>query len=114
VVIERQAVTALQVDLNGAAMDGEVLPEEVTSAIADPVNEALTNVRKHTGVDRAVVRAVPVPDGVVMTVLDHGQGFGPGRGRARPWDPGVPGGPHARGGRQGPHRDRARGGNLGA
>jgi signal transduction histidine kinase len=84
-VIERQAATGLQIDLNSAAMEDEVLPEEVTSAIADAVNEALTNVRKHAGVTSAVVRAAPARDGVVVTVLDHGRGFdaaavGPGLG----------------------------------
>jgi signal transduction histidine kinase len=45
--------------------------------LADAAHEALTNVVKHAGVDRAVVRAATVDDGTRVTVRDHGQGFDP-------------------------------------
>jgi signal transduction histidine kinase len=76
-VVEHHAAAGLQVDLNAAGMGQQAVGEEVAGALAGAVNEALTNVRKHAGVSRAVVRAVRGDDGVTVTVLDQGGGFDP-------------------------------------
>jgi signal transduction histidine kinase len=44
-------------------------------AIEGAVGEALENVRRHAGTDRAVVRLVESPGRVVVTVSDSGAGF---------------------------------------
>jgi signal transduction histidine kinase len=44
-------------------------------ALVAAAREALTNVIKHAGTDRAVVRAATRPDGVSVTIRDHGKGF---------------------------------------
>jgi signal transduction histidine kinase len=57
-------------------------PPAVTAALVGATREALTNVAKHAGTGRAVVRAVSRRDGVEVTVRDHGCGFDPGAERA--------------------------------
>jgi signal transduction histidine kinase len=57
-------------------------PPAVTAALVGATREALTNVAKHAGTGRAVVRAVSRPEGVEVTVRDHGGGFDPGAERA--------------------------------
>jgi signal transduction histidine kinase len=52
-------------------------PPPVTAALVGATREALANVAKHAGSGRAVVRAVSRPDGVEVTVRDHGRGFDP-------------------------------------
>jgi signal transduction histidine kinase len=44
-------------------------------ALCGAVTEALTNVRKHAGVDRASVTVRSAPGEVVVTIIDHGVGF---------------------------------------
>src|SRR6266498_2950954 len=53
-------------------------PTAVAAALVGATREALANVAKHAGSGRAVVRAVSRPDGVEVTVRDHGRGFDPG------------------------------------
>ncbi len=53
-------------------------PPPVAAALVGATREALANVAKHAGSGRAVVRAVSRPDGVEVTVRDHGRGFDPG------------------------------------
>jgi signal transduction histidine kinase len=62
-------------------LDGDP-PPAVTAALVGATREALTNAAKHAGTGRAVVRAVSRPDGVEVTVRDHGRGFDPGAERA--------------------------------
>src|SRR6266498_4036330 len=50
-------------------------PTAVAAALIGATREALTNVAKHAGTGRAVVRAVSRPDGVEVIVRDHGRGF---------------------------------------
>lgn len=59
------------------------LPEQAAGAVAKGVREALSNVARHAGVDRAELRAEGDERGGVEVVLaDRGTGFDPGRVRA--------------------------------
>ncbi|OZM82754.1 sensor histidine kinase [Pseudonocardia sp. MH-G8] len=51
------------------------LPFDVARAIADATREALNNVRRHAGVDRATVRLSSDAGGVRLEVADVGKGF---------------------------------------
>lgn len=51
------------------------LPFGIARAIADTTREALNNVRRHAGVDRAVVRLRADSAGVRLDVVDEGKGF---------------------------------------
>ncbi len=53
------------------------LPAHVETAIYRIVQEALTNVRKHSGARLARVRVVKVKEGVEVAVADDGRGFDP-------------------------------------
>jgi signal transduction histidine kinase len=82
-VVDARTADGLRVDLHTAALH-EPLPPPVTRAAAAAVGEALTNVRKHSGVAHAVVRAVPERGGALISVLDQGRGFDPGAPAGRP------------------------------
>jgi two-component system CheB/CheR fusion protein len=74
-----------------ATVDGERLPEAVESALYRIVQEALTNVARHSGATRAGV-VVERRDGhVVVVVEDDGRGFDAGNG-ADTHDPSSNGG----------------------
>ena len=66
----------LRTELVTGELDGDP-PPPVTAALVGATREALTNVAKHAGTGRAVVRAVSRPDVVEVTVRDHGRGFDP-------------------------------------
>lgn len=51
------------------------LPFGVARAIADAAREALNNVRRHAGVDRAVVRLCGDSSGLRLDIADEGMGF---------------------------------------
>lgn len=51
------------------------LPFDVASAITGAVGEALNNVRRHAGTDRARVRLRGGPDALRVEISDHGKGF---------------------------------------
>lgn len=53
------------------------LTAAAVEALCGAVEEALTNVAKHAGVDRAVVHAAASANRVVITVVDQGNGFDP-------------------------------------
>jgi signal transduction histidine kinase len=74
-VAERQARAGMQIELNTSGAGGESLPEDAIMALAGAVSELLTNVRKHAGTNRAVVRAIAAAGQVTVTVLDHGRGL---------------------------------------
>jgi signal transduction histidine kinase len=75
-VAQRHLAVGLRVELNVAGIaQARPLTADTAEALAGAVNEALTNVRKHAGTGRAVVRAAPSGEGIVVTVLDHGRGF---------------------------------------
>jgi signal transduction histidine kinase len=48
---------------------------DVASAIAGAVREALNNVRRHAGTDRATVRLHGDPQGLRVEIVDEGKGF---------------------------------------
>lgn len=51
------------------------LPFDVASAIAGAAREALNNVRRHAGTDRAAVRLHGDPLGLRVEIVDRGRGF---------------------------------------
>jgi signal transduction histidine kinase len=51
------------------------LSAEVVTALCEATAEALTNVIKHSGAHRAVVRAASDNAGLTVTIRDHGSGF---------------------------------------
>jgi signal transduction histidine kinase len=74
----RKRLSDLQVDIYDAGLcPGEELPADLVDTVAQATEEALTNVAKHAGVDRAVVRATRRDNQVVVTIVDHGRGFDP-------------------------------------
>ena len=87
-VVEEQAVAGLRVDLCAAQERQPVLTPSTVDAVGGAVREALTNVRKHAGVDHAVVRVSSSGGEVVVTVLDQGVGMDPATTRH---GAGVPG-----------------------
>jgi signal transduction histidine kinase len=58
-----------------AAPDRLSLPFDVASAIAGAVGEALNNVRRHAGTDRAAVRLSGDETALRVEVVDEGRGF---------------------------------------
>lgn len=64
--------TTLQTDLGGPA-----LPPHHATQVLRVVQEALTNVRKHSGATRACVRVETEPDSVLVMIEDDGRGFDP-------------------------------------
>ena len=73
-VVDRFGRRGLKVELVTAELVDDPVPA-VTSAFCNAVGEALTNVAKHAGVDRVVVRVANVSDGIRLTVRDHGKGY---------------------------------------
>lgn len=66
----------LHVELVTAELQAEPAAQ-VATALLGAVREALTNVAKHAGVPRAVVRAASSDGKVEVVVRDHGRGFDP-------------------------------------
>jgi len=77
-VIGAQAAAGLTVELHTGRPHPPV-PAAAAEALSAAASEALTNVRKHAGVDRAVVSVLPARAGVLVTVVDDGRGFDPGQ-----------------------------------
>ncbi|MFC3890421.1 sensor histidine kinase [Lentzea rhizosphaerae] len=73
--------THLTVDLD--APDHLVLPFDVASAIAGAAREALNNVRRHAGTDRATVRVRGDARELCVEIVDAGRGFSAEAGPAR-------------------------------
>ncbi len=76
-VAARQVRAGMRIELNTSGLDGESIRDDIASAISGAVTELLTNVRKHSGTTRAVVRATTREGTVTVTVLDRGRGFDP-------------------------------------
>jgi signal transduction histidine kinase len=74
---ERQARDGLQISLE---IQGETsLSEAETLGLYSIVNEALTNIAKHSGTHEAIVRLRLNYDSSLLEIEDHGQGFDPRR-----------------------------------
>ncbi|MFM7108159.1 MAG: PAS domain-containing protein [Planctomycetaceae bacterium] len=61
----------------------DAVPPQFCTTIYRVVQEALTNVRKHAGTDRATVEVRRVGDDVHVRIRDHGPGFDVEEARAR-------------------------------
>ncbi|WP_326811320.1 ATP-binding protein [Streptomyces scopuliridis] len=72
-----QTVEVHTAQLRSASERAATVPEEVADALVEATREALTNVVKHAGTARAVVRAELVGGAVMVSVLDNGTGFDP-------------------------------------
>jgi len=64
----------LQIELLTEELTAE-LPPPVISALLGATGEALTNVQKHSGTNRALVRATTWGDGTVIAIRYHGRGL---------------------------------------
>lgn len=73
-----QTVEVHTAQLRGAARRGAAISEDAVAALVEAAREVLTNVVKHAGTARAVVRAEVTDDAVLVSVLDNGCGFDPG------------------------------------
>ncbi|MGW2057906.1 sensor histidine kinase [Streptomyces sp. NPDC001840] len=72
-----QSVEVHTAQLRSAAHHHAAIPKEIADALVAAAREALTNVVKHAGGARAVVRAELTGDAVRVSVLDNGKGFDP-------------------------------------
>jgi signal transduction histidine kinase len=73
-VADRLRRRGLKVELVTAELVSDPEPA-VIAALSDAAGEALTNVAKHAGADRVVVRLSSVQCGIRLTVRDHGKGY---------------------------------------
>jgi signal transduction histidine kinase len=82
-VVRDQARRGIHVELNDSALHTaqrrEMVPAPVAEAVCGAVREAVTNARKHAGVDEVVVRAVldPRARALRVSIVDQGRGFDP-------------------------------------
>jgi signal transduction histidine kinase len=74
-VVREQGAKGLRVRLLTAAMTDRIVGCLVVEALCGAVTETLTNVRKHSGLTAAVVRAARDNNVVTVTVVDQGRGF---------------------------------------
>jgi len=73
---ERYAAAGLTVEVRAPRTR---LPAEVATAAYGIVAEAVRNVHRHAGVERCMIDVVTGPEGLEVSVTDHGVGFPPGR-----------------------------------
>ena len=71
------ARTRIHVEFHCEAADDERFAPEIETTAYRVVQEALTNVARHAGVDRAQVLCHREPDRLVLHVFDEGGGFDP-------------------------------------
>jgi len=69
--------TGIRAQFMAAGMDGVVLAPEAEINLYRLTQEALHNVEKHSGADRAEVRLVASHPRVILSVTDNGRGFDP-------------------------------------
>ncbi len=75
---EEAAEQGVTVELNAVDIEDYVVMPEMAATLLGAVREGLNNVRKHSGVRRAVVLARrDDADALVVTIRDHGRGFDP-------------------------------------
>lgn len=78
-VMVRAGADGVRVDLE-LADDVRTVTGDAVGALAAAIGEALTNVRKHSGVLRAEVAVRAEPGRILARVSDAGRGFDPGSG----------------------------------
>ena len=83
-LIRQRTADGLRVEFNNAQLLQQKqirrhLPRQVSDAVVDAVQEALTNVTKHAGVNTATMRVTATDGELTVSVLDHGIGFDPQR-----------------------------------
>jgi signal transduction histidine kinase len=71
------AQTNVQVDFKHAGLDGRRFAPAVETAAFRMVQEALTNVARHAGVQQVTVRSWSDPETLRVMIEDHGAGFAP-------------------------------------
>src|SRR5205823_2796783 len=76
-LVDRCAREGLRVELNASGLREQArwrhaMPAETASALVEATREVLTNVRKHAGVDSAVLRVSAIGDELTLSVLDNG------------------------------------------
>lgn len=77
-IANRKTAGGLVVEVNAAGLSTTTdVPVTTVDALARATEEAITNVGKHAGTARALVRAVRTADHLTVTILDHGRGFEP-------------------------------------
>jgi PAS domain S-box-containing protein len=69
--------TGIRAQFMAAGMDGLILAPEAEINLYRLAQEALHNVEKHSGADRAEVRLVSSHPRVILSVTDNGRGFDP-------------------------------------
>lgn len=69
--------TSLRISHNIAPLDERRFPKAVETAAFRLVQEALTNIVRHAGVQEATVTLVIEPDWLEITIVDAGAGFDP-------------------------------------
>ena len=79
---EQMAAAGVAVE-TALAEDLDAVPPHLRTTIYRVVQEALTNVRKHAGIDRATVEVRRAADEVHVRVRDHGPGFDVEEARTR-------------------------------
>jgi signal transduction histidine kinase len=70
---DEHTATGLVIDLDCPALPS--VPVGLANALYGATTEALTNVRKHAGIDRATVAVRSAPGEVIVTITDQGVGF---------------------------------------
>lgn len=78
-VVTRQTAAGMRIEVNTSGLYAETLSAETVQVLADVVTELLTNVRKHAGTARAVLRVTSAAGKITVTVMDLGCGFDPCR-----------------------------------
>jgi two-component system sensor histidine kinase UhpB len=68
-------ITEIDLSLDAEGTPDRDLPPEASLAVYRIVQEALSNVVRHSGATRAAVRVVREPDRLIVTVEDDGHGF---------------------------------------
>ncbi len=71
--------TALRVSHNIDPFDERRFPKAIETAVFRLIQEALTNIVRHAGVQEATVTLNIEPDRLEVTILDSGAGFDPGQ-----------------------------------
>lgn len=74
---QEQSGVELEAQLEGSDQALRQLPSSAELQLLRIVQEALSNVRKHAGASRAIVRFVQANDSLAVSVEDNGAGFDP-------------------------------------